>query len=74
MKESRHPVGRLQYRTVRHLDGSWCDASAPSLSPNEALKLGDEFCFQLDSEIAGHAVAFQLYERSLAPASAWSKR
>ena len=30
--------------------------------PNETLKLGDEFCFHLDSDIAGHAVAFQIYK------------
>ncbi len=30
--------------------------------PDEVLRLGEEFCFHLDSDINGHAVAFQLYE------------
>ena len=33
--------------------------------PEEVLKLGEEFCFQLDSEIIGHAVAFQMYEGTM---------
>ena len=35
--------------------------------PDEILKLGEEFCFHLDSDIAGHTVAFQLYGKSLHP-------
>lgn len=29
---------------------------------DEALKLGEDFCFHLDSRIEGHAVAFQQYQ------------
>ena len=35
--------------------------------PDEILKLGEEFCFHLDSEVMGHAVAFQLYQGTLHP-------
>ena len=35
--------------------------------PDEVLKLGEEFCFHLDSGIKGHAVAFQVYERQFHP-------
>lgn len=35
-------------------------ASQPK--PEEVLKLGEEFCFHLDSEISGYAVAFQEYD------------
>ncbi|AUR08041.1 hypothetical protein [Phaeobacter inhibens] len=35
--------------------------------PDEILKLGEEFCFHLDSDVAGHTVAFQLYEGILHP-------
>lgn len=35
--------------------------------PEEVLKLGEEFCFHLDSEISGYAVAFQEYEGKLHP-------
>lgn len=35
--------------------------------PEEVLKLGEEFCFQLDSKITGHAVAFQMYEGTMHP-------
>lgn len=35
--------------------------------PDEVLKLGEEFCFHLDSDVKGHAVAFQLYEGTLHP-------
>ncbi len=30
--------------------------------PDEVLKLGEDFCFHLDSRIEGHAVAFQQYQ------------
>lgn len=40
-------------------------ASQPK--PEEVLKLGEEFCFHLDSEINGYAVAFQEYEGTLHP-------
>lgn len=30
--------------------------------PEEMLKLGEEFCFYLDNDIVGHAVAFQIYK------------
>lgn len=33
----------------------------------EVLKLGEEFCFRLDSEIEGCAVAFQMYEDTMHP-------
>ncbi|MBL1438229.1 MAG: hypothetical protein COB08_018770 [Rhodobacteraceae bacterium] len=35
--------------------------------PEETLKLGEEFCFHLDSGIRGYAVAFQEYEGKLHP-------
>jgi len=35
--------------------------------PDEILELGEEFCFHLDSDIAGHTVGFQLYEGILHP-------
>ncbi|WP_166417459.1 hypothetical protein [Cochlodiniinecator piscidefendens] len=35
--------------------------------PDEILKLGEEFCFHLDSDIAGYAVAFQMYEGTMHP-------
>jgi hypothetical protein len=34
---------------------------------DEVLKLGEEFCFHLDSEIKGHAVAFQMYKGTMHP-------
>lgn len=40
-------------------------ASQPK--PEEVLKLGEEFCFHLDSEISGYAVAFQEYDGNLHP-------
>lgn len=40
-------------------------ASQPK--PEETLKLGEEFCFHLDSEISGYAVAFQEYAGKLHP-------
>lgn len=40
-------------------------ASQPK--PEEVLKLGEEFCFHLDSDISGYAVAFQEYEGKLHP-------
>lgn len=40
-------------------------ASQPK--PEEVLKLGEEFCFHLDSEISGYAVAFQEYDEKLHP-------
>lgn len=42
-------------------------ASQPK--PEETLKLGEEFCFHLDSEISGHAVAFQEYDGVMHPLS-----
>ena len=35
--------------------------------PDEVLRLGEEFCFHLESDIKGHAAAFQLYEGILHP-------
>lgn len=35
--------------------------------PGEILKLGEEFCFHMDSDVKGHAVAFQLYEKIVHP-------
>ena len=35
--------------------------------PDEILKLGEEFCFHLDNNIAGHAVAYQMYKGILQP-------
>lgn len=35
--------------------------------PEEILKLGEEFCFQLESDIDGYAVAFQEYEGTIHP-------
>lgn len=35
--------------------------------PEEVLKLGEEFCFHLDSEINGYAVAFQEYDGVMHP-------
>ena len=35
--------------------------------PDIVLKLGEEFCFHLDSDIKGHAVAFQMYQGILHP-------
>lgn len=35
--------------------------------PDEVLKLGEEFCFYLDSGIKGYAVAFQEYKGTLHP-------
>ncbi|KPD13142.1 hypothetical protein [Phaeobacter sp. 11ANDIMAR09] len=35
--------------------------------PDEVLKLGEEFCFHLDSDIYGYAVAFQEYKGTLHP-------
>ncbi len=36
-------------------------------TPDEILKLGEEFCFHLDSDINGYAVAFQMYQGILHP-------
>ncbi len=35
--------------------------------PDEVLKLGEEFCFHLDSDIDGYAVAFQEYKGVMHP-------
>jgi hypothetical protein len=35
--------------------------------PDEILKLEEEFCFHLDSDIKGYAVAFQMYEGTMHP-------
>lgn len=35
--------------------------------PDEVLKLGEEFCFHLDSDLDGYAVAFQRYQGSMYP-------
>jgi hypothetical protein len=35
--------------------------------PDEVLKLGEEFCFQLDNGIKGHAVAFQIHKGTAHP-------
>ncbi|MBI1494211.1 hypothetical protein [Halocynthiibacter styelae] len=35
--------------------------------PDEVLKLGEEFCFHLDSGIKGHAVAFQIHKGTVHP-------
>lgn len=42
-------------------------------TPEEVLKLGEEFCFHLDSEIDDHAVAFQEYEGNVHPLPLGSK-
>jgi hypothetical protein len=36
-------------------------------TPDNILKFGEEFCFHLDSEIDGHAIAFQEYQGTLNP-------
>jgi len=36
-------------------------------SPDEVIKLGEEFCFELDSDIAGYAVGFQMYKGTMHP-------
>lgn len=35
--------------------------------PDEMLKLGEEFCFHLESAMDGHAVAFQVYKGMVHP-------
>ncbi|MGB0902903.1 hypothetical protein [Halocynthiibacter sp.] len=35
--------------------------------PDEVVRLGEEFCFHLDSNIKGHAAAFQIYKGSVHP-------
>ena len=40
---------------------------ASQQKPEEVLKLSEEFCFHLDSEIRGYAVAFQEYKGMLHP-------
>lgn len=37
------------------------------LKPNETLKLGEKFCFEIDSDIDGYAVAFQGYQNTWHP-------
>ncbi|GLO70468.1 hypothetical protein MACH17_19850 [Phaeobacter inhibens] len=36
-------------------------------TPDEVLKLGEEFCFHLDGDISGYAVAFQEYKGIMHP-------
>lgn len=36
-------------------------------NPDEILKLGEEFCFELDNDTIGYAVAFQLYKGAMHP-------